>query len=124
MLTRRKSLLPSRTTDIKQVVDAHNFEETLSFVRATIAKRTGWNRFANEDNLFLLGMDSLQALLITRDLKQCLPNSDIAVSTVYTNPTVISLANAISELPAMSRQSQVSSQQARQQVIDATFPGA
>lgn len=52
-------------------------------------------------------MDSLQALLTTRDLKQVLADSEIAVSTVYTNPTVSSLPSAISELSAMSRQSQV-----------------
>lgn len=52
-------------------------------------------------------MDSLQALLITRDLEQGLANLEIAVSTVYTNPTVLSLANAMSELSAMSKQSQI-----------------
>lgn len=66
-------------------------------------------------------MDSLQALLITRDLKQGLANLEIAVSTVYTNPTVLSLANAMSELSAMSKQSQIFHEQTRQQAIEATL---
>lgn len=91
----------SPATEVKQAVDVHDPEKASSFIRETITRRTGWNRFENEDNLFLLGMDSLQALLITRDLKQGLANLEIAVSTVYTNPTVLSLANAISELSAI-----------------------
>ena len=66
-------------------------------------------------------MESLQALLITRDLERYLPNADIAVSTVYTNPTASALTTAISELSRLSRQSQVSYQQTRQQVIDMTL---
>lgn len=95
------------STDAKQVIDVHDPENTSSFVRETITKRTGWTQFGNGDKFFLLGMDSLQALLTKRDLNQVLADSEIAVSTVYTNPTVSSLASAISELSAMSRQSQV-----------------
>lgn len=111
----------SHATDIKQAIDVHDREKTSSFIRETITRFTGWNRFENEDNFFLLGMDSLQALLITRDLRQRLANLEIAVSTVYTNPTVCSLANAISELSALSRQSQILHQQTRHQAIEATF---
>lgn len=111
----------SPATDIKQAIDVHDREKTSSFIRETITRRTGWNRYENEDNLFLLGMDSLQALLITRDLRQGFANLEIAVSTVYTNPTVFSLANAMSELSALSRQSQIFYQQTRRQAIEATF---
>ena len=57
------------STDAKQVIDVHDPENTSSFIRETITKRTGWTQFGDGDNFFLLGMDSLQALLTTRDLK-------------------------------------------------------
>ena len=111
----------SPSTASKPAIDMHDQEKISSFLRETISRRTGWDHFKDEDNLILLGMDSLQALLITRDLKQALANSEIAVSTVFANPTVASLANALSVLSANSRQSQISHQQTRQQVMDAAF---
>ena len=116
-----EKLAVSPSMTIKPAVDVHDLQKTSSFIRETITRRTGWDHFKNEDNMLLLGMDSLQALLITRDLKQALANPEIAASTVYTNPTVASLASAISDLSAASQQSQVSSQQTRLQIIDATF---
>ena len=116
-----EKLVISPSTASKPAVDVHDPEKMSSFLRKTITRRTNWNHFKDEDNLILLGMDSLQALLITRDLKQAIHNSDIAVSTVFTNPTVASLANAISVLSAHSRQSQLSRQQKRQQLIDTAF---
>lgn len=58
---------------------------------------------------------------ISRDLKQGLANSDVAVSTVYTDPTAFSLANTISDLSVLSRQVQVCDEQTRWQVMDVTF---
>ena len=105
----------------KPAIDAHDQKKLSSFIRETITRRTSWDDFKDEDNLILQGIDSLQAPLVTRDLKQALSNSEIAVSTVFTNPTVASLANAISVLSAHSRQSQLSHQQTRQHLIDTAF---
>lgn len=71
------------STDAKQLIDVHGPENTSSFIRETITKRTGWTQFGDGDNLFLLGIHSLQALLITRDLKQVLADPEIAVSSVH-----------------------------------------
>ena len=116
-----EKLAVSLSMTIKPAVDVHDLQKTSSFIREMINRRTGWDHFKNEDNLLLLGMDSLQALLITRDIRHALANPDIAVSTLYTNPTVASLASAISDLSTASRQSEASSQQARLQVINATL---
>lgn len=46
-------------------------------------------------DLFQLGMDSLGALRLQRALKKMLPDAKISNSTVYNNPTVNSLVNAL-----------------------------
>lgn len=50
--------------------------------------------FQDEDNLFLLGLDSLQSLQLARRLKKVLKLPELALSTIYSNPSVSKLVQA------------------------------
>ncbi|KAL8722727.1 MAG: hypothetical protein Q9225_000839 [Loekoesia sp. 1 TL-2023] len=56
-------------------------------------------------------MDSLHAIILVRNLKQALTLPDIALSTVYTNPSVTALSQAIVALQYERRQSEHSMQE-------------
>ncbi|KAI1085430.1 acetyl-CoA synthetase-like protein [Whalleya microplaca] len=60
----------------------------------TIMDRTTLN---DSDSFFDYGLDSLQALQITRTLRRCLHRPDLALSTIYQNPSVKQLIAAILE---------------------------
>ena len=93
--------------------------ETISrFIRDAIKNLTGWNAVGDDDNLFVLGMDSLQSILLTRDLNQALATPEIALSTFYTNPTISSFAKMALELSVQGQQSNASSEYSRQQTIE------
>lgn len=62
------------------------------------------------ENLFTLGMDSLQALMIARKLRQGVGMS-IALSMLYTNPTISALAGAIVRLWSQQQSSRESEAQ-------------
>jgi nucleoside-diphosphate-sugar epimerase/aryl carrier-like protein len=49
----------------------------------------------DESSFFDYGMDSLMALQILRRLRRCLHRSDLALSTIYSNPSVLQLSKAI-----------------------------
>ena len=66
-------------------------------------------------NFFALGMDSLQALILVRKLRQRLA-VPIALSTVYTNPSILALTAAILRLSDQRQTSKVSQEQARTQI--------
>ena len=62
-----------------------------------ILKVTGWKELLIDDNLFVRGMDSLQVLILTRELRH-LFCPDVAPSTVYANFTAQLLARAMQKL--------------------------
>ena len=62
-----------------------------------ILKVTGWEELLIDDNLFVRGMDSLQVLILTRELRH-LFCGDVAPSTVYANFTGRLLTRAIQKL--------------------------
>ena len=62
-----------------------------------ILKVTGWKELLIDDNLFVRGMDSLQVLILTRELRH-LFCGDVAPSTVYANFTARLLTQAIQKL--------------------------
>ena len=62
-----------------------------------ILKVTGWKELLIDDNLFVRGMDSLQVLVLTRELRH-LFRGDVAPSTIYANFTAKLLARAIQTL--------------------------
>ncbi|KAI2601707.1 acetyl-CoA synthetase-like protein [Hypoxylon sp. NC1633] len=56
---------------------------------------TGWSSLGSADSFFDRGMDSLQGLQLTRALRRSFRRHDLALSTVYQNPTVPELVAAI-----------------------------
>lgn len=84
-------------------------------VKKTISSITDWPEFEETENLFTLGMDSLQALMAVRKLKRGLTMPTIALSTIYTNPSVSALTRAICQLSQQDQVLQTADKQARYQ---------
>ncbi|KAH9993902.1 putative NRPS-like enzyme [Xylariaceae sp. FL0662B] len=72
-----------------------SLDETTRLVRQHIFAITGWSSLDDADSFFDRGMDSLQGLQLTRALRRSFHRDDFALSTVYQNPTVPQLAEAI-----------------------------
>ncbi|CAH0056838.1 unnamed protein product [Clonostachys solani] len=66
-------------------------------VRSIVQSITGWGTLGEDDVFFDKGMDSLQALRITRALRRHLSRPAISMSAVYKNPTVRQLSEALFE---------------------------
>ncbi|KAK8104507.1 NRPS-like enzyme [Apiospora kogelbergensis] len=65
-------------------------------IRDAVLKVTDWtDPLAESDSLFERGMDSLQALRLTRALRRALHLPQLGLSTVYQNPTISELAAAV-----------------------------
>ncbi|CAJ2510882.1 Uu.00g065070.m01.CDS01 [Anthostomella pinea] len=77
------------------LVDPTDVEETAVFIRDTVQSITGWQGLDESVDFFAHGMDSLQALQLTRVLRRGLRRNDLALSTVYKNSTVAQLNAAI-----------------------------
>ncbi|MCJ1466280.1 hypothetical protein MMC07_004899 [Pseudocyphellaria aurata] len=90
-----------------------DFQALSHFVKESISATADWPTLDINDNFFSRGMDSFQALMTVRKLKQGLNMPDIAISTIYTNPSVSALASAILQLSKERQVSQQSDQQAR-----------
>ncbi|KAF7951800.1 hypothetical protein EAE96_007098 [Botrytis aclada] len=63
----------------------------------TVVKVTTWDegKVPDEDNLFVQGIDSLQALQLIRNLRKALGKPDLAISILYTNPSIAQLLQSI-----------------------------
>ncbi|KAH9885677.1 putative NRPS-like enzyme [Xylariomycetidae sp. FL2044] len=64
-------------------------------IRETLQHVAGWSDADDETSLFDRGLDSLQALQMTRALRRALQRQDLALSTIYRNPTVAQLTAAL-----------------------------
>lgn len=93
-----------------------NIQILSRFVKESILAITSWPKLDDTDNFFSLGMDSFQALMTVRKLKEGLVMPIIAVSTVYTNPSVSALASSILRLSQELQNLQELDQQARDQM--------
>lgn len=89
-----------------------NVEAVSRIIQEILLSITSWQRLDEADNIFTLGMDSLQALVAVRKLKQALAMPSIAVTTIYTNPSVSALTSAIIRLSKQHQDSQTFSEQA------------
>ena len=78
---------------------------------------TSWARVGDTENRFLLGMDSLQVLLLTRRLRSVLKLPSLAPSTIYSNPTISGLSHTLAGLLIAEKHSQTSYGESRQQPI-------
>ncbi|KAK3942541.1 putative nrps-like enzyme protein [Diplogelasinospora grovesii] len=83
------------------LVDAADEASIAVFIRNHVRDITGWRNTDDGDaGFFDRGMDSLQALQLTRALRRGLhrAGTDIALSTIYQNPTVKQLTDAITSM--------------------------
>lgn len=91
-------------------------------VRQSVLSTAGWPGLDEAANFFSLGMDSLQALVSIRKLRQSLGIA-IAPSTLYSNPSVLTLTTAILHLldqdqTAMASQEQVRTKERNSMIQD------
>lgn len=98
---------------------------TLERVSAILEKlvklQTGWQKIDHADNFYVVGMDSLQTLLLTRDMKQAFLLPEIAPSTVYTNPSIAQLSQAVLDISQQIKQSGEQAEQERKRAINETL---
>ncbi|KAI1460021.1 putative NRPS-like enzyme [Annulohypoxylon moriforme] len=66
-------------------------------IRESISTIMDWPDIDDSSGFFDRGMDSLQALRLTRALRRALHSPHISLSTVYQNPTISQLASALLE---------------------------
>ncbi|CAN8105567.1 unnamed protein product [Discula destructiva] len=73
-----------------------NGDAVARFVRETVSAVTGWTELNRDSsNFFDRGMDSLQALQLTRALRRRLYRPDLGLPTIYKNPTMSQLTAAV-----------------------------
>ncbi|KAI1264088.1 hypothetical protein F5Y18DRAFT_428594 [Xylariaceae sp. FL1019] len=63
----------------------------------TVSGLTGWTDQYKSSSFFDAGMDSLQALQLSRAFRKSLRIGNLALSTIYRNPTALQLAQALSQ---------------------------
>ncbi|KAJ2978082.1 hypothetical protein NUW58_g7608 [Xylaria curta] len=64
-------------------------------IRDAVLATTAWQTIEDSTDFFANGMDSLQALRFTRAVRRTLQISQLALSTVYQNPSISQLSTAI-----------------------------
>lgn len=82
-------------TDGEAVLYAPSLAEATRLIRQQILAVTGSSSAGDTGNLFDHGMDSLQGLQLTRALRRTFRQQNIALSTIYQNPSTAELASAI-----------------------------
>ncbi|KAK5054558.1 hypothetical protein LTR84_001449 [Exophiala bonariae] len=102
-------------------IDCKDTEAVAPFLSETLGKFIESKDFSEEDNFFLTGMDSLQALQMTRRLKAVLTIPDLEISTVYANPTIKMLTKAIVDLAHHGLTSDKSAQLSRVYMVQETI---
>ena len=91
------------------------------FINNSILSITKWPKLDENEDIFTLGMDSLQALLLVRELRRILVTPDLALTTVYTNSSVTALTDAILRLSRHQQNSKASQEQERYQLLGSFF---
>ena len=93
--------------------DNLNDEIVSKCIRQSILSIMKWSSLDESANFFELGMDSLHVLVLVRKLRQSLAMPTIALSTVYTNPSVSALKDVIVRLSDQDRALETSQERAR-----------
>lgn len=99
-----------KSRDSKSMLDEEAIPE---LVRQSVLSTTGWTSLDESADFFGLGMDSLQALVVVRKLRQGLYMSEFALSHVYTNPSVLALTATVVQLMKQRHVSRHTQDQAR-----------
>lgn len=82
------------------------------FIHNAVSQIVGSSTFQDEEDLFVRGLlDSLQALRSTRILKQTFVIPELEITTLYTNPSVKSLTEAIVRHSSLHESSRTSSRE-------------
>ncbi|EHL01557.1 putative Linear gramicidin synthase subunit D [Glarea lozoyensis 74030] len=95
-----KKMEPIINGDIERLSGPLTYESLNALVTKLVRKHTGWDKFDENANLYLLGLDSLQTLFLVRDIKLAINVPELAPSTVYTNPSITGLSKAILDISA------------------------
>ncbi|KEY72788.1 hypothetical protein S7711_09507 [Stachybotrys chartarum IBT 7711] len=74
---------------------ARDRDSITSFVRNAVLAATKWPALDDAERFFDRGLDSLQALGITRALRRALRQPTLGLSTIYKNPTIKELSAVI-----------------------------
>ncbi|OJZ83061.1 hypothetical protein ASPFODRAFT_141998 [Aspergillus luchuensis CBS 106.47] len=84
-----------------------------AFIRASLLAITGWSaeKVSDTESWLTLGMDSLQALTITRVLKQGLLLPALTPNLIYLHPSITELTQAVQQLDMQDKQSTETHQQ-------------
>ena len=98
-------------------LDEDDLEQCL--IKETL-KVTGWKELLMDDSFFVRGMDSLQVLQLTRELRYLLCE-EIAPSTIYANFTARLLVGAVHKLLSKEHTAQDHRATATEQTIVETF---
>lgn len=91
-LYEQADVLPQHDETLDNAVPMLGLDGVTRLIRQEVRTVMGWSTFDDAEGLFDRGMDSLQALQLTRALRRSLHRPDVALSTVYQNPTVSQLA--------------------------------
>ena len=90
--------ISTRDNKVEYITGDLNHDNVSRFIRESILSITSWKSLDDGKDFFTLGMDSLHSLIIVRRIKQGLGVPTIAPSTIYANPSVGALTNAILRL--------------------------
>lgn len=85
-------MIPQQHEALDTVVPLLGLDGVTRLIRQEVRTVMGWPDVDDAVNLFDRGMDSLQALQLTRALRRSLHRPEVALSTVYQNPTISQLA--------------------------------
>lgn len=105
-----KLYLEANFIETTAAVDVTDQKAVIVAVRNTVSEIASWSEAKDTEDFFALGMDSLQVIKLRRGLKALFPNSAIEASTIYANPSIHFLTEAIAnssdsnKVKSMSRQ--------------------
>ena len=97
------------------ILSCHDEGAFTRSINKSILSITQWQKLDENSYIFTLGMDSLQALLLLRELKRTLALPNIALTTVYTNPSVTALTDAVLCLSKLQQESKTYQERERAQ---------
>ncbi|RAL16033.1 acetyl-CoA synthetase-like protein [Aspergillus homomorphus CBS 101889] len=87
--------------------------QVTAYIRDSILSITGWNAELSDDKNWLeMGLDSLQAITLTRVLKQGLNLPTLTPNLIYLHPSVRALTQAVQQLHHQGERSKEQQQQA------------
>ncbi|KAI0554221.1 putative NRPS-like enzyme [Xylaria curta] len=75
--------------------DVTDVDAAVQLIRNAARSITGLSELSHTDNFFDSGMDSLQALQLVRAMRNALSRPNLALSTVYRNPTPLQLGASV-----------------------------